>query len=647
MARAISDRYRFEDAVDSPRPPVRIAIVGLGPWGLAALERLIDRAKSRRAPTVIHVVEPGNPGSGIFGVNKADYLPLNTPCGQHVIHPTGSGTDLPTYALTLYSWAQSMGYRWVGDKCLIEDTGEEITPHDFLPRVIMGDWLEWSYRELVSTCPAYVSVVHHPTHAIDVEALGDYESVKLADGRRLLVDHAILATGHTPDRPHAGTDERALVPYPVHHLDDVISAGQSVAISGLGLVALDVVAALTLGRGGSFEETDEGRLRYRPGGSEPVIYLFSRSGLPYASKPAAASDPTGSYTPVICTPETINRLRRANDGTLIRGQLDFRRDLLPLLVAEMRIRYHRQSALVLEGSLEEAERVTRVLASAWTEGRFDETVAEFVAHHGTIDFESHLLGEFTSGTYLSSVDYESGLHKMMEDDVRDATVLDDRVSPIKAAFETLRILRDVLRFLVEFQGLTIDSYEEFQSRISNRMKSAVAGPPVRRCRELIALMESGIVRAPFGPAPTVDQCDRGFSIRSTQLVEPHAVEVDHLVRGYLAEPTIERSRSPLINHLHRRGRIQPLRYGDQPVGSIDLTEKSNPIRVDGEVETRLWVFGALTEGVRYFTQYVPSPKSRIRAFLDTEECAEAIFALADDGALSGRGFESALTNRVG
>ena len=28
------------------------------------------------------------------------------------------------------------------------------------------------------------------------------------------------------------------------------------------------------------------------------------------------------------------------------------------------------------------------------------------------------------------------------------------------------------------------------------------------------------------------------------------------------------------------------------------------------------MFGVLTEGVRHFTQYIPSPKSRIRAFDD-------------------------------
>ena len=605
----------------------------MGPWGLAALERLVDTARRRRISAVVHVVEPGTPGSGIFGVHKAGYLPLNTPCGEHVIHPTGSGADLPPYAVTLYSWARSRGYKWLDDQCVLSDIGEEIGPGDFLPRTVMGEWLEWSYREIVAACPAYVSVIHHPTQAVDIESFGDCESVKLAEGDRIFVDHVILSTGHTPDWPAAGADEAALSPYPVEALDDAIPPGSTVAVAGLGLVALDVIAALTVGRSGRFEERPDGGLLYRPSGAEPNIYLFSRSGLPYASKPAGVIDPTGSYTPVICTPETVTRLRRASDGSLIRGQLDFKNDLLPLLVAEMRIRFHRQSALILDGSLEEAERVTRILASAWTRGTFEEAVAEFVAHHGTFDFATSLLGDCSAEPFLSSEDYQNRLYKLIQADVADSATVNGKVTPVKAAFETLRILRDVLRFLVDFQGLTLDSYEEFQSRISNRMKSAVAGPPVRRSRELLALMDCGIVCAPCGPSPAVEACEGRFLIRSTRLTEPSTLVADFLVRGYLPEPTIQGSQSSLINHLRRRGRIQPLRYGDRPVGSIELTEMAHPIGRDGTTQPRLWVFGALTEGVRYFTQYVPSPKSRVRAFIDTEECARSIFETPAEGVI--------------
>jgi hypothetical protein len=38
------------------------------------------------------------------------------------------------------------------------------------------------------------------------------------------------------------------------------------------------------------------------------------------------------------------------------------------------------------------------------------------------------------------------------------------------------------------------------------------------------------------------------------------------------------------------------------------------------------MFGVLTEGVRHFTAYIPSPRSRIRAFEDLGACVAEILS---------------------
>jgi hypothetical protein len=38
------------------------------------------------------------------------------------------------------------------------------------------------------------------------------------------------------------------------------------------------------------------------------------------------------------------------------------------------------------------------------------------------------------------------------------------------------------------------------------------------------------------------------------------------------------------------------------------------------------MFGVLTEGVRHFTQYIPSPRSRIRAFEDVGACVAEVLS---------------------
>ena len=69
---------------------LRIAIVGMGPWGLCALERVVTLARQdlpRGVDVAVHVVEPGTPGSGVYDITQPDYLLLNNPCGQLTLYP--------------------------------------------------------------------------------------------------------------------------------------------------------------------------------------------------------------------------------------------------------------------------------------------------------------------------------------------------------------------------------------------------------------------------------------------------------------------------------------------------------------------------------------------------------------------------------
>ena len=114
----------------------------------------------------------------------------------------------------------------------------------------------------------------------------------------------------------------------------------------MGLVAIDVVTALTVGRGGEFVE-DGNRLRYRPSGREPRVHLFCRSGLPFTAKSVTGKDRTDVYKPVICTDEALEALNGRSKG--FRRSVDVRRELLPLLFAEMSARYYAQVAFQESG----------------------------------------------------------------------------------------------------------------------------------------------------------------------------------------------------------------------------------------------------------------------------------------------------------
>jgi hypothetical protein len=592
----------------------------------------------------VHVVEPARPGSGVYDVTQPDYLVLNNPCGQLSLYPFASEDHQPTYGLGLYEWARAEGYGWVGETCVRDRSARPVEPHDFLPRRLMGEYLGWFYGALVAAAPTGVEIIHHRAAAVDLIARTDgTELVCLDNGEWLLVEHVIVTSGHTANEDHAEVvpHQRQLSPYPVTRYADKLPDGLRVGVSGMGLVAIDVVTALTVGRGGEYVE-EGGRLTYRPSGREPKLVMFSRSGLPFCAKSVSGVDRTDVYKPIICTPDVLEAMTAGPAGS--RRQVDVRSELLPVMFAEMCGRYYAQRAFQAGGnSVADGAAVRERLEQAWRGGGFEEELGRLAAELGPFDPKELFFGpELNHG---SSEEYERAVYRMLEDDFREASV-PGGASPVKSASEVFRIFRDPMRSVVEQGGLSLDSYLDFNADICSRIKRLVAGPPASRSLQFLALMDAGIIRAPFGPAPALgpgqghgsdlgglgDAVSGGghgsapVRLSSTLLGESTSGEVDLVIRGHLEEPRIDGSASVLLTRLYDEGRISQFRYGSVTVGSVDLTAGSHPIDLQGRVQERIWMFGVLTEGVRHFTHYIPSPKSRIRAFEDIGTCVAEILS---------------------
>jgi hypothetical protein len=626
---------------------LRIAIVGLGPWGVCALERVVSRARRGLRSGLelqVHVVEPATPGAGVYDVSQPDYLVLNNPCGQLSLYPFADEDDQPAYGVGLYEWAVAEGYGWIGARCVRDPGARPVERHDYLPRRLMGEYLQWFCGALAAEAPPAVQIVHHQAAAVDLIARADgTELVCLDNGGWLLVEHVIVTSGHTANEEHVEVVpyQRQLSPYPVTRYVDLLPDGLTVGVSGMGLVAVDVVTALTVGRGGSYAEDGE-RLRYQPSGREPKLMLYSRSGLPFTAKSVSGVDRTDVYKPAICTPAVLQALTAGGNGD--RRRVEVRTELLPVLFAEMCARYYAQLAFQA-GAVADGAAVRAGLREAWDGGRFDEERRRLADRFGEFDPAELFFGP---GLKVStSEDYEQGVYRLLADDLREAQV-PGGASPVKSASEVFRIFRDPMRSVVEQGGLSLESYLDFNADIFSRIKRLVAGPPALRSRQFLALMDAGIVRAPFGPAPAVGpgdgevpelggvldgaaaagtgQAPAPVRLSSTLLGRPFSDQVDLVIRGHLEEPRIDGSASMLLTRLYDEGRISQFRYGAVTVGSVDLTPESHPIDVQGRVQERIWMFGVLTEGVRHFTHYIPSPKSRIRAFEDIGACVAAILS---------------------
>jgi uncharacterized NAD(P)/FAD-binding protein YdhS len=598
------------------------AIVGLGSWGLCVLERTVNRTRQIESSVRVHVIEPGQLGGGVYSASQPDYLILNNPCGQLSLYAAPDDDAHRGYAVGLYEWATQKGYRRVDYEYKIGQGGEAIQPTDYLPRRLMGEYLAWFYEALVADAPPNLEVIRHFAAATDISPeIGGREAVLLDDGTRISVDHVVLTSGHTFNEERvANSDEvHYLRPYPVEYFDHAVAPGEPIAIAGMGLVGYDLITALTVGRGGTYAD-DGDRKHYVASGREPAIYLYSRSGVPYCAKSAHGVDPTGDYQPIVCTPEAFREMTNPL-GSPLRRRVDFRNDLLPLLFAEFRVRYYCHAAF-LAGGLPAAASVRDQLQSGWHDGTFAQAVRRLEDTYGSFDPADVLFAD-DDAHFDSSATYQSHVYDMIATDLDQALMPGG--SPVKAAQEVTRILRDQMRGVIEYGGLSMQSFVDFQSNVRGRINRIEAGPPPLRSQQLLALLDAGVVKIPFGPHAEVSTTDDGrIKIRSMKLDEPVEVTVNHIVRGHLDLPSLARSSSPLLSRLYTKGRLTQFSYGETTVGSVAISEDFHPYDAEGRLETSLSLLGVLTEGVRYFTHYLPSPRSRLRAVYDAQATVASI-----------------------
>lgn len=582
-----------------------VALVGCGPRGLIVLERFVHRLHTHSMHGTVHVIEPGRLGVGIHNPKQPDYLLLNTIAAQvttfvDAAMVPGGGVAGPS----LYEWSACRGI-------LVPDSigaCQPVQPTHHVPRALLGEYLAWSAEKIISAAESNLRIVHHRSQAIDVfpDDTGRRETVILESGESLDVDYVILTVGHTgahlPAPPDPAADPRYWIadPYPLPDAVSAVPPGATIGVLGAGLTAMDVLAALTVGRGGRFEATGD-RLRYQSSGREPSIVLASRSGLPARARPKS---PAGMhFHPAVYF--TSRQLEKVRDNRPDR-RLNFKQDVLPMIQHEMWHRFKTMSTVTVE----DAEELLATINDMLGIGVPQEALS-------------------TSQTYAQWY-----IHRVKRD-LRHAK-LGLENSPLKFALETLRDYREQLRQVVDEPGLNVDSLEHFFGRFASAINRAVIGPQRERNDELLALLDRGTVRLAPGPAPHISwhQDKEHWILSSTRLATPETYKVDYFVAALSPTPTVELSNNPVIRALVRHKRIRAKVIGKSSIGA-DLTRDGQPLGQHGEVQRTLFILGPLAEGSSYYNHYVASPGVPSRAVADADLVVESITNVAHPVTVAG------------
>jgi len=585
--------------------PLHIGLVGCGSRGLSIFERLLSIAETRPAqPLVIEIFDPNVYGTGAHWPEQPDYLLLNTVAGQLGVYPDAaafgnlhgarerSGPDF-------LQWCRAAGVKVDAKTGVVGSQGRAVEPEDFLPRRLLGAYLADAFMQVLASAPAWVDVRLHPhlVVGVDTDTQQAYQ-LKLPSGDRIGVDRLILTVGHT-GRVRAEEQGRVGDIYPLPGSLDSIAPGEAVLIEGLGLGAMDTLAALTAGRGGAYHRMADDSHVYFPSGREPSIYLQSRDGLPFRARPNGLTR-SPRHQPIFLTSTHIQALRQHTAN----GQLDFEQDVLPRMLLEMRAAgmavLHAKGDPARHREVLEQLRAVSLLTPDDTR-ECESLLCHYEALSGAIDPLALILHSLPA--QVQAHNYHAWIYDAIEADLNEARI-GRAASPVKAAIEVWRDLRDRLREAVDFDGLTEASHRQFYGRWHKAINRMVAGPQKERHADLLALSDTGLLTfLPPGSEPAAKPLRR--------------------VAGYVQGSGVSDSDCAPVRDLARLGLIRP-RTDIPGLDGIDVDAVCHPRTTGGETVNNLWVLGPLVEGSCYYNHYVTSAGAPSRLFIDAHKAATAI-----------------------
>lgn len=386
-----------------------------------------------------------------------------------------------------------------------------------------------------------------------------------------------------------------------------IAETNKVAIAGFGLTSMDILTTLTLGRGGKFIPSDNGLLEYMLSGKEPIIYLYSKSGLPYRSRPNLNEDER--YTPAFFTIENIENLKNQT------MKLNLEDQIMPLLYKEMTLRYYTVHERMNKGN-NATKKLTKKLIYSFQNNHFDKEIQNLANQYGTFEPERVLFDNPMELTG-SPTDYEKAICEFVLQDIKESEK-GIKYSPLKASLELLRSLRNTIRYAVEFSSLEPDSHKVFLSEIVPTIDRNVTGPQKERMKELLALIKAGVVKIPFGPNPKVVFNKNTESYEIFDSYDDHTEEVGFLFYGFISKPSLENADSVLVSNLFNSGRLTAYYNEEIYIGGVNINDELHPINISGIPEKTIWLFGPLSEGAKYYNHYIPSPNSMSPSIIDAD-----------------------------
>ncbi len=543
-----------------------VAIIGVGPRGLAALEQLYSSQEQASTTTKIVAI--------LFETSKY-------PGAGEIWSPDQVNTNLTNvHERLLCEYLKgrpevNLGYLQIPSfpeysKWLENNKSKEadIDADYFPPRAKLGRYLRERFLSIQKALEAQDLLNIYQETAVKIETTSATIFIETKDNR-YTADEVLLTIGHQPTQSskqldkweeHAEKHEGLMLyknPYPVDALKtDLITSKTTIGIRGFGLSMVDQVRALTLGYDGKFADKTDLEFNYIPSGKEPAkIVVFSLDGLPPAPKP----------------------LNAEVDGWFELSSEDYE-----------------EFSKVLEKARDNPEDIQD--ASFLIKGIASATVSIFLR-----------LGRRAYTHELNRSELYDIIEKLIKNpDFKHELILSQELSPVdmmsaflKMAVGKQKISLDYCLGQVWRFALDVLYKEYYDLGLNDKAMTDVVkyieaskrysyGPPVESLKQLLALVAAEKLTFDFANDPDITLCAEGWKLQ--QNGEERVAQV--MVNAVIDAPQLVKVKSDLIKNLLLDTKIDPVDY------SLGLhTKQDGKILKDTKVvDERICFMGRLTKG---------------------------------------------------
>lgn len=626
-----------------------IAIVGSGPRGISVLERLASylNAMETIPELTVHLIDDARHGSGrVWDAGQTRNLCMNT-LAQNMTLFTEPGATVGSPVLegpTLFEWVKLLrgdrsaistmkvrlydSYR--PDPKVAKEFAEEIATikaWSHPSRALCGAYFNWALHVATILLPREVTLVHHFARLESIQTGPDRDILSLSDSSIVEADATALASGWIS--PGLSDEEERLaaaglnwirpdnpLDQPVHKLPE----GGDVLVRGLGMGFFDVMTLLTKARGGTYERdsSSAGGLKYVPAGGEPTLYVASNRGYPFLPKSEYGSMPPRA---------NLERFERAAETVRDAGQIDFAAQLWPAIVRDAFAAYYTRLSETAPGAL--LTSLTEIIAAidgVDLEARADTADAVAVPQALT-----HALAELTTkpldlahlfnplGGFEGDID---ALTQRIAAGVGEDIVEAERgyASPVKAALRVLSEARRPASIIGSEGQFTWESRTGAYAQFAAVGQMVGSGPPLFRTRELLALIEAGLVKF-VGPGVEVLIEEDAFVLKSGEREARSATLID----AWMHHPDIRIPADDLTRSILDAGRVRPFRDNGHSTGSPEVDPATRlTVNADGSLDRRLHIVGIPTYAQLPATTIAPMSGTDSLMLQETDKTARSL-----------------------